>query len=243
MKIKVINPNTSAEMTESIHQAAVSCARPDTEIVTCCPDKGPVSIENHHDQIFAGIGLVTEIHKGVKDGFDAYVVAAACDPGIQAAKEVVDVPVIGMAEAGIYMACLVAEKFSILTVFPRIKPLIDGALKRTGMKDRCVSIRTTNVCVLDCEEKPALVKEELLKVAKLSLDVDGAEAIWLGCAGMTNFAADLENEIEVPVFDGVICAVKMAESLVDMNKYTSKRLTYAKPVKKEYKGGLQDFSL
>ncbi|MBW2619675.1 MAG: aspartate/glutamate racemase family protein [Deltaproteobacteria bacterium] len=236
MKIKVINPNTSPEMTNSIHQAAIKHSRPDTQIVTVCPEMGPISIENFHDQIYAGIGLVTEVRKGVKDGFDAFVVAAACDPGIQAAKELAEAPVIGMAEAGIYMASLVAEKFSIITVLPKIKPLIEGALKRTGLSDRCLSIRTTNLCVLDCEDKPDLVKKELSREARLALEADGAEAIWLGCAGMASFADDLEKEIGVPVLDGVVCAVKMAEALVDMNKFTSKRLTYDQPVKKEYKG-------
>lgn len=236
MKIKVINPNTSHEMTESIHRAALGCARPETEIVTTCPEKGPVSIENFHDRIFAGTGLIMEVHKGVKDGFDAFVVAAACDPGIEAAKEISDVPVIGMAEAGIYMSALLADRFSIVTVLPRIKPLIQRALDRSGMGGKCVSLRSTNVTVLDCEENPELVRSELLRECRLALDEDGAEAIWLGCGGMTAFADQLESELGVPVLDGVVCAVKLAEALVDMKKMTSKRLTYARPVKKHYKG-------
>lgn len=242
MRIKVINPNTSKEMTASIDSAAKKYAGSDTEIVTTCPDLGPISIENFHDQLFAGVGLVMEIHQGVKDGFDAFVVAAACDPGIQAAKEVADAPVVGMAEAGIYMTGLVADKFGIITVLPKIKPLIEGALKRTGMQERCVCLRTTNVTVLDCEERPELVKAELMRESKAALQEDGAEAIWLGCGGMTAFADDLEAELGVPVFDGVICAVKMAEALVEMKKFTSKRLAYAKPTAKEYKGYPDDFS-
>jgi allantoin racemase len=242
MRIKVINPNTSAGMTDSIHRAASQAARPGTEIHTVCPQTGPVSIENFHDQIFAGIGLVMEIHQGVREGFDAYVVAAACDPGLQAAKEITRAPVVGMAEAGISMAGLVAERFSIVTVLPRIVPLIRGALERTGLAGRCASIRATNVCVLDCEDNPDLTRDELLRQSRLALEEDGAEAIWLGCGGMTAFADRLEQELGVPVLDGVVCAVKLAEVLVDLNKGTSKRLTYAPPVAKEYKGSPGGFS-
>jgi len=242
MRIKIINPNTSKEMTDSIHQTALSCAAPDTEIVTVCPDKGPVSIENHHDQIFAAVGVALEVHKGVKDGFDAYVIAAACDAGIEAAKEIADAPAIGIGEASMHMASLVAYKFSIVTMLPRIKPLIEGAVKRAGLEQKCVSIRTAQVCVLDCEEKPDLVRSEMIKEAKKAIDQDGAEAICLGCSGMTSFVDDLEREVDVPIFDGVVCAVKLAEAMINMKKTTSKKLAYQKPTKKEYKGYSDQFS-
>jgi allantoin racemase len=236
MKIKIINPNTSTEMTESIDKAAHGCARPDTEIVTVCPKKGPISIENFHDQYVSVIGMIEEIHKGVKEKFDAFIIAAACEPGLEAAREISPVPVIGIAEASMYLASMVAHKFSIVTVLPRIKALIEEAVNRAGMSVKCASIRTTRLTVLDCENDPALVMQELTRQSKNALDEDGAEAICLGCSGMTNFANQLEMSIGAPVFDGVVSAVKIAETMVDLKKYTSKVLTYNYPEKKKYKG-------
>ena len=241
MRIKVINPNTSEEITKSIYDAARSCARSDTEIVTVCPRIGPVSIENFHDQYFSVLGLMEEMHKGVQEKFDAFIVAAACEPGLPVAREISDAPVIGIMEASMYMASIVAAKFSIVTVLPRIKPLIEEAVRKSGMMQKCVSIRATNLTVLECEEKPEKVMEELTNESKKAIEEDEAEAICLGCSGMTTFAAELENAIGAPVLDGVVASVKIAEAMVDLKRYTSKILTYKYPEKKEYKGYPEQF--
>jgi len=121
-------------------------------------------------------------------------------------------------------------------VLPRIKPLIEEAVRKAGMMQKCVSIRTTRLTVLECAEKPEKVIEELTNESRKAIEEDEAEAICLGCSGMANFAAELENVIGVPVFDGVVAAVKIAEAMVDLKRYTSKVLTYKYPEKKEYKG-------
>ena len=53
MRVLVVNPNTSEEMTRDIHEEATRYARPDTEIETTCPAWGPRSIEGHYDEILA----------------------------------------------------------------------------------------------------------------------------------------------------------------------------------------------
>jgi len=106
---------------------------------------------------------------------------------------------------------------------------------------KCVSIRATNLTVLECEEKPEKVMKELTNTSKKAIEEDEAEAICLGCSGMATFAAELENAIGVPVFDGVVASVKIAEAMVDLKRYTSKILTYKYPEKKEYKGYPKQF--
>jgi len=236
MRIKIINPNTTKTMTDSIYMAAISCARSDTEIVAVSSNNGPESIENFYDQHVSVIGLMEEIHNGIDENIDAYIIAAACDPGLYVAREMVDAPVIGIGEAAMHMASLVSAKFSIVTVLPRIVPLIEKAVEQSGLSSKCASIRSINVCVLDTENNPLLTETELYKSCQQALEYDGAEAICLGCSGMTKFAEELENKLGVPVFDGVIAAVKLAESLVEMKKHNSKLLTFKNPTKKEYAG-------
>jgi allantoin racemase len=223
-------------MTESIFNSARDCARPDTEIIAVSPEKGPISIENFYDQFWAVTGLLEEIHKGIRDGYDAYIIAAACDPGINPAREISPVPVIGIGEASLYLASLVAAKFSIVTVMKRILPLIEEVPRRAGLVERCASIRSTDLTVLDTEHDPSRVIQELKKESKKAVVEDGAEAICLGCSGMVKYVDELERELSVPVFDGVVSAVKLAEILGDLEKKTSKVLTYQTPAKKLYKG-------
>ncbi len=236
MRIKIINPNTTQSMTDKIYDAAVSVARPGTEIVAVSPERGPASIDNYHDQFATLVGLMEEVHKGVKANFDGFIVAAACDPGLYAARQIADVPVVGIGEASMYMACMVAAKFSIVTVIKTIVPLLQDVVDRSGMRDKCVSIRSTSMSILEYEHDPERGLYELTEESKKAVHEDGAEAICFGSAGMVKFAEGLERELNVPVFDGVTAAVKLVEGLVELGKKTSKMLNYKYPEKKEYKG-------
>ncbi len=75
-----------------------------------------------------------------------------------------------------------------------------------------------------------------------ALDEDGAEAIVLGCAGMTDLARELQEIYGVPVIDGVAAAVKQAETLVSLGLSTSKRGSYASPLPKPFSGAMSDFT-
>lgn len=88
MKIKVINPNTTASMTQKIGKVARAVAAPGTEIIACNPARGPVSIEGHYDEALSVAGLLEEISKGEVEGIDGYVIACNGHPGLLAACEV-----------------------------------------------------------------------------------------------------------------------------------------------------------
>lgn len=237
MKIKIINPNTTQTMTDSIRNAALSVALPDTEIIATSPERGPVSIECWHDEIFAAAGVVEEVHKGetIEGGFDAYITACYGDPGLNASREVTDKPVVGIAEASMHLATFVGYKFSVVTILPRWKMVMDEVVHRYGLEERCASIRCTDMEVLEFEKNPEKGEKELLEMCIKAINEDKAEAICLGCAGMVDFAESLQSKLGVPVFDGVTAAVKIAESLVLLNKNTSKKLYYNYPNSKIYK--------
>ena len=74
-----------------------------------------------------------------------------------------------------------------------------------------------------------------------SVKEDDAEAVCLGCAGFARFAAELEAELGVPVLDGVVCATKQAEVLVELGLKTSKRKTYRPPERKRFTGMFSHF--
>lgn len=242
MRIKVINPNTTWEMTKGIEHAARTAARSDTEILAVSPAMGPVSIESYYDELLAVPGVLQEVKKGEQEGVDAYVIACYGDPGLQAARELTDAPVIGIAEASMYMASMLAARFSIVTVLPRIKTMLEELVSNYGMSHRVVNIRTTPLCVLDFERDPEMGMRMLAEEGKRALEEDRAEAILLGCAGMADFADDLERELQIPVIDGVVAGVKFAEAIVDLEKKTSKANTYKYPEKKKLIGILESFS-
>ena len=241
MKIKIINPNTSMEMTRAIDAAAESVARPGTDIDSVSPDFGPASIESYYDDYLSIPGILDEIQKGDAAQCDAYIIACYGDPGLHAARELTTKPVVGIAEASLYMAAMLAARFSIVTVIPRTRTMLEEMVAGYGMREKVVSIRTSPLYVLDVEKDPVGALEKLRVEARRARDEDGAEAILLGCAGFTQFADNLEQELEIPVLDGVVCAVKMVESLVELGKTTSKYKTYRPPESKAYTGIFQKF--
>ncbi|WP_047154812.1 aspartate/glutamate racemase family protein [Aneurinibacillus tyrosinisolvens] len=241
MKIKVINPNTTWEMTRGIESAAKSVARPDTEIIAVSPDMGPTSIESFYDEYLAIPGVLQEIQKGEHEGADAYVIACYGDPGLQGAREITTAPVIGIAEASLYMASMLAARFSIVTVLPRVKTMMEELVHGYGMGHRVLNVRTTPMCVLDFERDPEAGMRMLAQEGRKAVEEDHAEAILLGCAGMAEFANNLEKELGVPVIDGVVAAVKFAEAIVDLGKTTSKLKTYKLPEPKHFTGIFADF--
>ncbi len=241
MRILVVNPNTSEEMTRDIEAEARRYARPGTEIETTSPAWGPRSIEGHFEEELAAVATLETIRERA-DAFDGVVIACFGDPGLFAAREISPVPVVGIAEAAMLTACTVAHRFAIVTVLPRVRPMIEDTVRRVGLETRCASVRTTPLSVLDCERDPSAAGREIAKAARAAIEEDGAEAICLGCAGMGPLDKVVEREIGVPVLDGVACAVKLVEGIVDYGLSTSRVAAFREPEPKElvnYPPGLQ----
>jgi allantoin racemase len=240
MHIRVINPNTTRSMTEKIGLAAKAAASPGVEIAAVNPDFGPPSIEGYFDEAFSVPGLIEEIGKA--KGADAFVVACFDDTGLDAARCATAKPVVGIGEAAFHLASLIAAKFSVVTTLARSIAPIEHNLARYGLAARCARVRAAEVPVLALEEPGSNARVTIEEEIGRALAEDGAEAIVLGCAGMTDLARDLERKAGVPVLDGVACAVSLAESLVRLGLRTSKRRTYAAPLAKPYAGEFKRFS-
>ncbi|TIT12156.1 MAG: aspartate/glutamate racemase family protein [Mesorhizobium sp.] len=233
MRILVINPNTTASMTAKIGEAAASVASDATEIVAVNPADGPPSIEGYFDEIFAIPGIIAEMAKAQAD---AYVIACFDDTGLDAARCATEAPVIGIGEAAFHMASLVAGKFSVVTTLARSVPAIEHNLAKYGLASRCAKVRSSDVAVLELERPGSNARHRISQEIARAIREDHAEAIVLGCAGMADLARSLSEEHGVPVLDGVVCAVTLAESLFKVGLKTSKIGGYAAPRGKRFAG-------
>ena len=235
MRIKVINGNTFEAMTVGIDAAAQSARFPGTDIVTVQPRSGPESIESYYDEYLAIPGILEEIRLS-GDDCDGFVIACWGDPGLEAARELTSKPVVGIAEASMYVANMLAARWGVITTGHRVRSMIEDTIHRTGFGYRCVSIRTTGLAVTETETAREATIAALVEAGTLAIADDGAEALCLGCAGMSGLDEVLQEVLGVPVIDSVAAAVKMAESLIGLQKRTSKSRTYAMPEKKIVKG-------
>ena len=235
MKILIINPNTTESMTEADAVVGAKYAREGTIIHAINPSFGPCSIENSMEECIVAYATMELVAKH-RDEYDAFIIACSSDPGLSACREVTDKPVIGCGEAAMHLAALVAYKFSIVTVIPRVIPMLREMVHRSGLEGRCASIRSTSLSVLEIEEQPERALRELIAESWRAIEEDGAEAICLGCAGMGPLDEQIRKAVPVPVLDGVSCAVKLAEALFEYGVKTSKVGAYAWPEQKQIIG-------
>ncbi len=242
MRIRVINPNTTARMTALIESAARAVAAPGTEISAVNPSFGAPSIECHHDDVWAAAGVTEQVRLGEAAGVDAYVIACFGDPGLHAAREVARGPVIGIAEAAFHAATLLATGFSVVTTLTRTCVIAEHLVLQYGFERRCKGIHGTDIAVLELEDPASDAYARIRDAAGAALRRDRSGAIVLGCAGMADLCTRLQRELGVPVIDGVAAAVKLAESLVVLGLTTSKRGDYAAPIAKPYAGIASPFS-
>ena len=102
-------------------------------------------------------------------------------------------------------------------------PAAEHLLHRYGYHHLCSGVRATDIAVLDLEQIQASAYQQLLQECRAAISQDGAEAIVLGCAGMSDLATELSAALNVPVIDGVAAAVKLAESLHALKLTTSQK--------------------
>lgn len=232
MKLVVINPNSTASMTDKILASARAVAGPGVEVLARTAHGAPASIEGHFDEVMAAAHLLREVQQAEAEGADAIVVACFDDPAIGACREIATGPVIGICEAAIKAASMIATSFSIVTTLPRSIPVIEELVRRYGLDHQCRRVRSAEIPVLALEEPGSnarqLVRAEILR----AIDEDRCEAVVLGCAGMSDLTAWLSDETGIPVIDGVTVATTFAQALVGAGLKTSKIGAYARPNQK-----------
>lgn len=237
MHIHIINPNTTASMTQAIHHAAERKASAGTRISASQPESGPVSIESHFDEAVSAVGVAQEVLKGEREGgIDAYIVACFGDPGLLAARELTCAPVIGIAEAAFHLATLISTRFSIVTTLSRTGIIAEHLLEQYGFRHHCRRIRAAEIPVLDLEHHPDAAFKRIVEECCRARDEDDIGAIVLGCGGMANLTQEISREVGIPVVEGVSAALKLAESLVSLGLHTSKHGDLAYPQPKTFTG-------
>ena len=235
MRIFVINPNTSVSMTDHIRRELEKIKRPDTELTVVCSTRGPISIESAYDEALAQPPTLERVRQANKEGYDAVILACFSDPALDAAKEISDIPVIGIEECTMHIAAMLGHKFSITTAFRNRVSTRELHVRLRGVESAYASTLVLNMSVLEMDAEPERTKSRILEVAREAVERDGTEVIILGCAGLAGYAEDVERELGIVVLDPTSVALKIAEAMVDLGLRHSKVGRFAKPPVKEIK--------
>jgi allantoin racemase len=215
MKILIINPNSNPEITEKIQKTAEKFADHEFDVICKSTPGAPAFIETYEDQIRAAPGMIQLVREHAD--VDAFIVACHCDPNLDVLKEITKKPVIGIGEASMKIASMLGHTFSVISVTDHSIPNKEALARTYHLQHVMASVRAVD---------ESSDEERYLKAAQKALEEDRAEVIVLGCAGMTGLDKKLEEKLQVPVLDGVVCALIIATGLVKYNVSQSKIRRY-----------------
>lgn len=215
MKLLLINPNTTQAVTDAVLVAARAAARPGTELLAVTGTFGPVVIASRAENALAQ-HCVLSLAAQHASGCDAVVLAVSLDTALWACRELLDVPVLGMTEAGLLVGATVATKIGVLTYGRRMGPFYRELVESYGLRERLAAVATIDVEPQQSFSDPAAAEAAVLAGARRLVEHDGAEAVVLAGAAMAAMAARLQPQLPVPLLDGVGCAVALAESLAGL---------------------------
>ena len=235
MKILVLNPNTSEAVTARVAGVIHKIARPETQVVVAQISHGPEGLESCYDESVASPFILEAVQEANRKGFDAVVIAAFCDPILEAVKEISTVPVYGLEETAFSVALLLGNKFSILTEKKHKVAVKQQHVRKHGLESRFASVRPLNMGVTEIAIDPEKVKRAGIEVGRRMVEEDGAEVIIMGCASMAGYSEDMERAIGVPILDPVAITFKVAEALTEIGVHHSKIGLYALPAPKKRK--------
>jgi len=232
MRILVLNPNTSQGITDRLMAAARPAAAAGTELVALTAPRGfPYIATRAEAQIGGAVAL--EMLAEHQAGFDAAIIAAFGDPGLFGARELFDIPVVGMAEAAMLTACMLGKRFAIVTFAQALGPWYAECVESHGLTGRLAGIRMLDgrfASVADVQDE----KEQLLvDLANRAVVEDEADVVILAGAPLAGLADKVKDRIPVPVVDQMAAAVKQAEALVSLHVRKATAGTFRRPAAKQ----------
>ncbi|MEM2147286.1 MAG: aspartate/glutamate racemase family protein [Candidatus Bathyarchaeia archaeon] len=233
MKIKVIVPVSTSLWNDMIKEAYEKYKDPDTEIDIVNIQKGPESIEQIYDEAWAALPTLLEAEKAEKEGYDVVIDYCFGDPALEAIKEALTIPAVGLNEPSIHLASMLGRKFSLIGVGGKeAKGLMHDKVAHYGLEKKLASIRMTDIRVLDIKKEFNKLVEALAEEGRKAIEEDGAEVLVLSCGSLLNIAEILRKKLKVPVIDSGLAALKIAEDLVKLNLSHSKK-AHVKPFTKK----------
>ncbi|MCC8957092.1 aspartate/glutamate racemase family protein [Bradyrhizobium sp. Pear77] len=228
MKILLLNPNTTAAVTDLLHAAGSKVASAGTELVPATAARGVPYIATRAEAQIGG-AIALEMLAEAGPGIDAAIIAAFGDPGLFGARELFAFPVVGLAEAAMLTACMLGRRFSIVTFAGALAPWYEECVAMHGLAARCAGIRTLDGSFQSISDVQAEKEELLVALANRAVEQDGADVVILSGAPLAGLAAKVRDRIPVPVVDPVAAAVRQAETLAVLKPRKAVAGTFRRP--------------
>jgi allantoin racemase len=202
-----------------------------TEVLTEPTAVGPAAIESAHDAALVVPELIRLAPAAEERGIDAVIIGCFSDPGLDALREMLHIPVIGPGAASLHLAAQLGTRISLLTPAGRGFGRVSARMRALGLGPLLASVRGVGLSVMDLAHQAPGALDKAAAAARRAAEEDGADVIVLGCMSMAflpGICEDLSERAGVPVINPVVAALKTAEMVAGMRLAHSK-VAYAIP--------------
>src|SRR5215204_3857790 len=193
--------------------------------------RGPAAIESAHDAALVIPELIRLAPGAEERGFSAVIVGCYSDPGLDALREMLRIPVIGPGAAALHLAAQLGTRISVLTPARRGFGRVAARMRALALGPLLASVRGIGLSVMDLARQATGALDKAAEAARAAVDEDGADVLVLGCMSMAflpGICEDLSGRAGVPVVNPVVAALKTAEMVAGMGLAHSK-VAYATP--------------
>jgi allantoin racemase len=221
---------TQKKIQDKLLGTARKAAREDTVIEVHNVKYSSYAFNAAYLEMLNNVWIIDGIIEAETRGYDAAIIGCGNDPGLQEARQAVDIPVIGCTEAAMLLACSLGSKFGVVTVMDEFIPVCEKNIRNYGLGSRTAGpVRVYQMgnnpfaALFEMVENPASINPQFEMLCLECID-DGAEVIIPACASLSPATALLGYTVVpgtgVPVIDITQAAVKLAETLVDLKRKT-----------------------
>lgn len=171
------------------------------------------AIESMYDEYRYIPGMLENVMAIEKEGFDAAILGCFGDPGLDGAREVVRMPVVGLAETAFHVVSTLADTFAIVTATPELTRHMRRLAERYGVDRRLTGVGDIGCPIMEIRRDPEAQYPTLVGVGRRMVE-NGADALVLGCGSMSFYAERLSQDLGVPCINPLRLGLRMCELLV-----------------------------
>lgn len=229
MKLLLINPNTSAHITDRMLQAARRAAGDWAEIHGVTARFGPAVIGSRTENAIATHAAIDLAATHAAQA-DAVVLGVSLDCGLQALRELIDLPVCAMTESGLLTACTLGQRIGLLTLGERMLPIYQELAVAYGLGRRLCSWRALDVPAAFAGTQISVeVSDAIVDAVAGMVEHDGCEVVVLSGAVLAGYAEVLRERVDVPLVDCIAAATLQAITLIRLGCRAPVKGSFTKP--------------
>jgi len=185
----------------------------DLAVIGVTATRSPAMIVTR-EQLAAAAAEVIEIGRREAERVSGIVIGAFGDPGLQALRKAVAIPVVGLCEASMLEAASQAGRFGVATTTPDLAPHIQQRACDLDLSHLFVGTRLTGGDPMALSADPARLEQMLAKAAADCFELDRAEAVIIGGGPLGQAATALARLFERPIIAPIPAAMRRVMSLM-----------------------------